>query len=39
MNIRAVKDSVPTQMPEGLEVLEKKTTKSDALSLYDLDEI
>jgi len=39
MNIRAVKDSVPTQMPEGLEVLEKKTTKSSALSLYDLDEI
>ena len=39
MNIRAVKDSVPTQMPEGLEVLEKKEDKAEAISLYDLDEL
>jgi len=39
MNLRGVKDSVPLQLPEGLEVLEKKEEKKDALSLYDLDEI
>ena len=39
MNIRAVKDSVPTELPEGLEVLEKKEDKAEAISLYDLDEL
>jgi len=39
INLRAVKDSVPTQLPEGLEVLEKEESKLETVSLYDLDDV
>ncbi len=39
INLRAVKDSVPTQMPDGLEVLEKEESKLETVSLYDLDDV
>ena len=39
INLRAVKDSVPTQLTEGLEVLEKEESKLETVSLYDLDDV
>jgi len=39
INLRAVKDSVPTQMPEGLEILEKEESNLETVSLYDLDDV
>ena len=38
MNIRAVKDSVATDLPKGLDEVTQLTEKVDAVSVYDQDE-